>query len=243
MKKKYKSAQKRIKRFAYCVVDFLLPKLIPVGLVLSAWAILSIEIHWIPTIISNLSESTVAGLNKIFLALSYSFIAGVIVYWFTVKFPFEFNKKVFLPVIEAKIIGLGNHLSNMNLEFRNNNANPDVSDIEGVMALFSSKRWTEKCRMPEHVKCKNITDAFFQDYIAFQNKIDQLINDYKNYLTKQQLLLLELLRGGRINMFVSSYEGTNYTEAFYEKILQPEYKNLLVTYNQLKSTLLLKEKK
>lgn len=238
-----KNKMRKTRSIVYKVVDFLLHKLIPIGLGLSIWAILSIEVQLIPMISCNLSPTIIVGWNRVFLALSYSYIAGLIVYWLTVKLPFENKKKVVLPVVETRIRGLGVHLSNMNVEFRMNNANPEVSDIEGVVALFTTKRWTGKCIMPEHVKCKNVTDAFFQDYKGLQNKIGQIINDYKNYLTMRQLFLLENLRGGRISGFVLSYEGTTYTDDFYEKFLQPDYIKLLVVYNKLASTLVLREDK
>lgn len=69
------------------VVAILLSTMIPVGLLLSAWAVLSIEIGILPKIPILWEESVVQGINRLFLNLSYSYIAGVIVYWFAVKLP------------------------------------------------------------------------------------------------------------------------------------------------------------
>ena len=67
--------------------DFLLSNMIPMGLLLAAWSVLSIEIGIIPRFSVLWDESVVQGINRLFLNLSYSYIAGVIIYWFTVKFP------------------------------------------------------------------------------------------------------------------------------------------------------------
>ena len=64
------------------VIAFILSMIIPVGLLLSAWAILSIEISILPKIPVSWEESVVQGVNRILLNLSYSYIAGVIIYWF-----------------------------------------------------------------------------------------------------------------------------------------------------------------
>lgn len=69
------------------VTGFLFSIMIPVGLLLSAWAVLSIEIGVLPKIPVLWEEAMVKGINRILLNLSYSYIAGVTVYWFAVKFP------------------------------------------------------------------------------------------------------------------------------------------------------------
>lgn len=69
------------------VIAFLLNIMIPVGLILSGWAVLSIEIGVLPKIPVLWEESVVQGINRILLNLSYSYIAGVIIYWFAVKLP------------------------------------------------------------------------------------------------------------------------------------------------------------
>lgn len=68
-------------------IYFLSSIIILVGLLLSGWAILSIEIGVLPKIPVLWEESVVHGVNRIFLNLSYSYIAGVLIYWFAVKLP------------------------------------------------------------------------------------------------------------------------------------------------------------
>lgn len=69
------------------IITFLLSMMIPVGLIMSGWAVLSIEIGVLPKVPVLWEESVVQGINRILLNLSYSYIAGVIIYWLAVKFP------------------------------------------------------------------------------------------------------------------------------------------------------------
>ena len=91
--------------------------------------------------------------------------------------------------------------------------------------------------MPEHANCRNVTEGYVRDYHALQNMVSQLINDYKNYMEADQLLLLELLRSDRVNQFFSTAETSEYkyqfSDYFYEKVLQPSYRKMLEVYNKL----------
>lgn len=228
----------KMKKFFSRVFDFLLNKIVLIGLFLAAWAILCIEIPFIPKISTSLSVTTNEGLSKVFLALSYIYVAGVIIYWFTVKLPYLRNKRRLIPVIKTKISNIGNLLLNMTLEFRDNE-NPTITEVDAVMAVIKKDRWKSKCKMPEHVTCRNVTEAFFQDNNELKKKVDSLINDYKNYLTANQLILLEVLRDSRINQFFSISERSDnryeFSDYFYEQVLLPAYRNMLEVYNKLAS--------
>lgn len=219
------------------VKDFLISKLICIGILLSAWVIFSIEIPLIPKIQTCLTKFVAAGLNRVFLALAYSYVAGVIIYWLTVRYPYLRNKRKLSLVIKTKIGNIGTHLMNMNLEFRKPDNNPPITDVDAVMAMFTIKKWREKCCMPEHAGCRDVTEGYIQDYCELQTIISFLINDYKDYLSADQLFMLELLRGNRVNQFFSTAKKCNgryeFTDAFYEKVLQPSYRTMLEVYNKL----------
>ena len=120
------------------------------------------------------------------------------------------------------------------MEFRNSNNNPKISDIDAVMALFTTKRWRERCFMSEHATCKDVTDGFIQDYCEFQKAVASLINDYKDFFSTDQLIHLELIRSSRLNQFFGIYEKSgknyNYSDAFYEKIFPPLYRDMILIY-------------
>lgn len=209
------------------------------GLLLSAWAVLSIELAWIPKVPSSLSVATATGINKVFLSLAYSYIAGVILYWFTVKFPFLVNKSRLAPVIRSKIKDIGDKLLNMTLEFRSDE-NPSISDIDEIMRQFTKKRWTERCKMPYHVNMRNVTETFIYDYRQVQSAVSSLINDYNDYLSSSQLLLLESLRRCQTTFFFSLVEAIILRlcsgRVFYKKALETSYRKLLEDYNKLYGT-------
>ena len=69
------------------MLQFIFNNLIYIGLLLAGWVILSVEVGVFPKIPVPWEESVVLGVNKVLLNLSYSYIAGVIVYWFVVKLP------------------------------------------------------------------------------------------------------------------------------------------------------------
>lgn len=207
------------------------------GLILSVWAVFSIDIPLISKIPCSFSDRTIEGWNRAFLALAYSYIAGVIIYGMTVKYPYYLNKRRLAPVINAKVERLGSMLDWMNIEFRDGDRNPSISDIDGVMALFKTERWKERCNWPEHSGCKDVTDGFVKDYGELKSMVDGLINDYKDYLSSEQMIYLEAIRGSRLNQFFRSYEKSNgncdYTDYFYEQIVQPEYRRLILLYYSL----------
>ena len=207
------------------------------GLLLSVWAVFSIDIPLISKIPCSFSDKTIEGWNRAFLALAYSYIAGVIIYGMTVKYPYYLNKRRLAPVINAKVKNIGVHLSNMNLEFRDSNNNPPITDVDGIMALFKTKRWKERCNMPEHSGCKDVTDGFVKDYGELKAMVDALINDYKEYLSSEQMIYLETIRENRLNQFFRTYEKSkgncDYTDEFYELVLLPEYKRLILLYYSL----------
>ena len=208
-----------------------------IGLVLAVWAVLSIDIPVIPKVTCSFSNEVLDGVNRAFLALAYSYIAGAIIYVMTVKYPYYLNKHRLAPVIKAKVEKLGSMLDWMNIEFRGADKNPPISDLDGVMALFETKRWKERCRIPEHSGCKDVLDGFVKDYSELKTIVDVLINDYKEYLSGEQMVYLEAIRGNRLNQFFRSYEKSKgnceYTDTFFEMILQPEYRMLILLYYSL----------
>ena len=208
-----------------------------IGMVLAVWAVLSIDIPLISKVPCSFSDEIIKGLNRAYLALAYSYIAGAIIYGMTVKYPDYLNKRRLTPVINAKVEKLGSMLDWMNVEFRESGNNPPISDLDGIMTLFKTKRWRVRCHMPEHSGCKDVLDGFVRDYNELKTIVDALINDYKEYLSSEQMIYLEAVRGNRLNQFFRTYEKSNgnwnYTDDFFEKIVQPEYKMLIMWYYSL----------
>ena len=210
--------------------------MIVIGLMLSTWAIFSIDIEWISKIQCCVFEATEEGFNKVFLALAYSYIAGAFIYWLTVRFPCLRNKHRLTPVIGDKTQSIGNHLLNMNLEFRSfaNPQNPEITDVDAIMSMFTTARWTEKCQIPIHSMNSNVTEAFIDDYYELCRIIGALISDYRTYFSTEQLILLENISGMQINFFhsVSKNTGYNSSEYFYNGAMPLAYMSMLENFNK-----------
>lgn len=139
-----------MKRIANAIFSFLTSKImVAIGLILSAWSIFSIEITCFPKIPSALLPTKIERMNKVFLALAYSYVAGVILYWFTAKFPYARTKKRVSPVIERKIERIGQQLLNMSCEF-GNTENLNITDVEEIIESITHEQWAKPCKIPFH---------------------------------------------------------------------------------------------
>ena len=191
--------------------------------------LLSIEIEWIPKIPSNYSEATVNGLNKVFLALAYSYVAGAILYWFTSKFPHIVYRRKMKPVVEQNIKGIRSCLHNMLLDFcvggngSGSARNPKLHDLDDCKNLLVNVDWSSYSKLPVYNGLR-IQEAFLKGYNEMQSYINVFINDYKDVLTTKQLLLLEKIRhsdlralinfGGKATTDFSSYAKEKIADMF-----------------------------
>lgn len=195
----------KVKTMTGKAFSFVLSKMVIIGLLLSAWAIFSIEIEWIPRITTSCSESVTNGLNKVFLALSYSYVAGVMIYWFTVIFPHFLYRRKMTPVVKKNMGEICSYLHNMLLDFCVGNAqeakNPNLDDLDDCKSLLVNKDWSGMSVMPMHLG-KRVYMAFKTEYETMQSFIDVFINDYKDVLSTKQLLLLEDIRHSSLGAFL-----------------------------------------
>lgn len=201
-----KSFWKRVRKIGGVVFSFLLSKMVLIGLLMSAWAILSIEIELIPQIPIDVTAATVAGMNKVFLALSYSYVAGVVIYWFTIVFPQFLKKRRMEPIVKQNVGKIGQSLHNMLLEFcamdRQNARNPKLDDEADCRDLLINNDWSQLSITPMHAG-KRLQEAFLAEYKSMQAFINVFVNDYQDVLSTRQLLLLENIRHSRLGEFLN----------------------------------------
>ena len=176
------------------VLDLTLSKMVIVGLLMSLWAIFSIGITWIPKIPTNLSEHVAAGWNRVFLALAYSYIAGVILYVFTVTFPSYLQQRRFRPVIQAKIKSIGTQLHNMLVPFSSVDNPVYLEETDNITAMMKSKDWNSITVIPLYPANYTYLRAFHFDCENLHKEIDQIIADYKQLMDAESVLLLEAIR-------------------------------------------------
>ena len=176
-----------------------------IGTLLSIWAIGAIELDLFPRFSINEGEVlTSDSLNRTFLGLSYSYLAGIFVYLLTVPFPqFAYRRKMKL-VVRKNIKGIGEHLHNMLMEFcaiSGEVRNPNLDDEDDCRDLIINNDWSQLARLPAHWG-KKVKTAFHSDYKSMQDFIDVFVNDYKDVMSTKQLLLLENIRHSNLGSFL-----------------------------------------
>jgi hypothetical protein len=228
---------KKIKKSVESVFSFLLSKMVIVGLLLSIWAIFSIEIDLIPKIQIGFSDATIKGLNKVFLALAYSYVAGVIIFWFTVVFPRFLYRRKMKPIVEQNIKNIGSLLHNMLLDFcvgdGDNIRNPKLDDLEDCKDLLVSGDWSKTTVVPSNAGMRR-QEAFVKKYKDMQSFIDVFVNDYKGVLTTKQLFLLEEIRHSGLGslMEFSGPMTTDYT-VYGKEAIANMFCEIVENYNKL----------
>lgn len=220
------------------VFSFLLSKAVLIGLLLSGWAIFSIEITCIPRIPIEASEATVAGMNKVFLALSYSYVAGVIIYWFTVVFPGFLHKRKMAPIVAENIDNIGAYLYNMLIKFcavdKQMPRNPKLDDLEDCKDLLVNNSWSQFNQIPPRIGAR-IHEVIISDFKEMQEFIDTFVNDYSDVMSTRQLLLIEKIRHSSLGSFLD-FGGiltSDFSVPAKEKIAEM-FCDMVKNYNELK---------
>lgn len=181
-------------------------------LLLCAWTLLAVQlqlsflqikVEWPLELCNNL--------NNIYVNLSYSFIAGYVFYLLTIHLPKRTESKRLQPVIQQKIVGIGKELRNILLEFSRKTNIQDYLKEDNVRIILMSKRWTDYMPMYQYLYKANIS------YIAFigevgkiiQKNIIDLIQTYQEYLTIEQICLLEELAHMQIFNLANQFKQMN----------------------------------
>lgn len=180
------------------------------------------------------TQSIADGWNRIWLGLSYSYLAGVILYYFTARLPYVLECKRMRGVIISKIEDIGVTIENMNVEFRSGDQNPNLEEIDQIISLMTPEKWRSTKKKPFFAG-ETVFDAFVDGYRDVQRQIGQLINDYGKYLSTEELLLLEEIRSTARDIFIRMGEGhrIEYLDNVYTDILNPRYEEMVRKYLKL----------
>ena len=105
------------------------------------------------------------------------------------------------------------------------------------MVIMAKKNFLTSGKLMEAVRKLDYMGQYRVCEAFFQMMVDGLINDYKDYLSSEQMIYLEAIRGSRLNLHFRSYEKSkgncDYTDYFYEQIVLPEYRRLILLYYSL----------
>ena len=189
-------------------------------------------IELFPTLLvpSGFQAHTVEGINNIALGFSYSYIAGLILYFFTVAFPDYLKRQKFQPVIKEKIKGVGTQLHNMIVPFSSINNPVFLNESDNITAMMKSKDWNAPTIIPIYPGNPSYFKAFHSDCENLQGEISQIIADYKHLIDVDTILILEDIRsanvfglveiGLRVGGSISKYVMDAISEQFPKEVVE-----------------------
>lgn len=165
-------------------------------LLLSVWAIMSIQFSVMPRVCVTWNKDTVSSANTMFLTLAYSYIAAYFFFLLTTWFPGYERQTKLSPIIRRNILAIGGDIRNMLLEFARGTQLNYCYDTTDTEAILMSKNWLDN--IPKFATYQHIHVT----YLAFVNaqgnqmkdKIATVIGVYKDELTADQLVALENLK-------------------------------------------------
>lgn len=163
------------------------------GLLLSIWAICSAQLNINPQAETDTVTDNSTRLNNAIVNISFSYIAGLIIYLLTCTFPHYQSSRRLKPTIVAKVKRIVRSIDDVVLEFSRGVNTPTRTDIKDLQVILHSKVWTDTIPMLQQVNRVNI------DYISYYNLVtksvkeqtESLIQTYKEYLTVDQISALE----------------------------------------------------
>ena len=172
--------------------------LICVLLLVCLWAIAAIELFPSLLVPVGFEAITVKGINNIALGFSYSYIAGLILYFFTVVLPDYLKRLKFQAVIKEKIKGLGTLLHNMIVPFTSVDSPVCLNESDNITAMMKSKDWNAPTIIPLYPGNPSYLEAFYSDCESLHEEINQIIADYKHLMDTDTILMLEELRSASV---------------------------------------------
>lgn len=191
----------------------------------AVWAILAIQFQIIPAIRIGAGENTVNALNKLYLTLSYSYIAALVFYLVTQILPTRRRKDILEPIIRRKIVDISRCVHDILLEFhRGTNYNYDVHCTDDTEALLRSKDWFSIVPMLQKYQKVPISYLNYMKVCGnnMKSQISDLIMKYNSVMSASQLLELEnLYAASFFNTieFISSIPGSSIADSGYTSLI------------------------
>lgn len=221
-KQEKKKCRLNARLFVWTLIGFLL--------FVCLWAIAAIELCPYLRVPTGYESAIVKGINNIALGLSYSYIAGLILYFFTVALPDCLKKLKFQPVIKSKIKGLGSMLHNMLVPFSSVDNPVFLSETENITAMMKAKDWNARTIIPLYPGNTTYLMAFHSDCESLQREVSQIIADYKHMMDTETVLLLEDIRsasvyelveiGVRVGGGITTFVSDAISEQFPKKVVE-----------------------
>lgn len=189
-----------------------------IALLLCLWAIGSIQLHFIPLIPCPLSQVQCDGWNSMFVNLSYSFIAGYIFYLLTVVLKNYHERKKMHKVLDNKVKQIASPIEAIiDIYYGEMGANVDRSR-EGITKILNSQNFNDKVKMAAELGHQLGKSATYINFLAekckdSKERVFEMIRLYQDYLTTDEIILLESYAAMRVIDVASIASAINCIDA------------------------------
>lgn len=234
-----------MKRFNKNITNWIGSKLLTIFLSLAiifcVWSILSIELEVTTKFSTSWNDEFCNKLNKVFINLSYSFLAGYIFYIFTVVIPDDMKKKKIKPILYKKISSCFRTVENIINKFTGENCCRKELSREELANILDKKKWRDPI--------PNLGISYIE-YVSLQGKylrqqVLETINLYKDYMTESQIAdlenLIDMLIFQLANKF-SSMPRVDIDNPQEKKSLINDFCNMFAKFQEIYKTFEIKEK-
>lgn len=177
------------------------------------YIILAVGLKIVPTIYESLNSENV---NNVTLNLSYSYIAGLIFYFFVSLLPYLILKHKLKPAIDLKITDLKTQITSFIRSF-NSIKDIDLKDIELITIQNIIKKHSILDRSyysPMTGTNMSNLDFLYSTKLNIFNLVDSILT-YREYLTSNQILELEKIRDSKF-FHLSKMAGSPLQDIFYK---------------------------
>lgn len=187
--------------WVFCV-DNIVFLTLAIGVILAAYIICVYELDLFWRLDTSYAEKTLEGIKTILINVSFSYLAGWIIYLFTVVLPkWEENRRM-QPLINEQITTIYNHIHRIVCRFYLSD-NPNLRDVEACIGKMKESNWGNKNSYPDHLEGKSLLEVFLYDYGSLVAFIEQSTQEYGRYYSKKQIRLLENIKRNNINYMYS----------------------------------------
>lgn len=174
-------------------------------LVLSLWPVLSVGLHWLPLINCKfITEDCCIRINTVTLNLAYSYLAGYIIYFLTVRIPFFIKRKNIWPEI---MHSTEYFLNQLKLEFYifciNNQNITTASEDQMILQSIQDNQMrgfvTNDLDSTDRLKALKRAKDFHNNFI-------KEILPYEDFLNAEQLIIFGQIKKLTFNQHIELYK-------------------------------------
>ena len=143
-----------------------------------------------------------AAINEILISLAYSFIAGCIVYFLTVRVPYHMMRMKVKAALEVKVnLIRTNYRTSSESVLPFGKKWPGVPNREEVIHAFKDVSYISACQLSTVGQDVSIAEFIKKKHEENMGLVSQIL-EYKTWLTSETLIQIESLRNSDLSKFI-----------------------------------------